>query len=222
MNTQIGTHMDQETISALMDGQLRGTDLSAALRGAKTADVHESWLLYHLIGDVLRSAELARGRHDLTFVEQVSQRLKEVVRPEGVNKFGASEQAAVPVVGVMPDTRRHAANDSVMRWKVVAGLATLAAVAAIGWGMLGHDVPAGVEPQQLALAPVVDSAQVVAQAASSTPVVEPTESSAGQPDMWRDPRLDELLAAHRAAAGVSALGSSAGFLRYATFEGTGR
>ena len=35
-------------------------------------------------------------------------------------------------------------------------------------------------------------------------------------------RLDELLAAHRAAAGASALGNTAGFLRNATFEGPGR
>jgi len=40
--------------------------------------------------------------------------------------------------------------------------------------------------------------------------------------MLRDPRLDELLAAHKQAAGASALQTPAGFLRNATFEGASR
>jgi sigma-E factor negative regulatory protein RseA len=44
----------------------------------------------------------------------------------------------------------------------------------------------------------------------------------GAPVMLRDPRLDELLAEHRQAVGVTALGGSTGFLRNATFEGVER
>ena len=42
------------------------------------------------------------------------------------------------------------------------------------------------------------------------------------PVMLRDARLDELLAAHHQAAGMSGLGGASGFLRNATFEGHGR
>jgi sigma-E factor negative regulatory protein RseA len=42
------------------------------------------------------------------------------------------------------------------------------------------------------------------------------------PVMIRDPRLDELLAAHKQFSGASALQQPAGFLRNATFTPTGR
>jgi sigma-E factor negative regulatory protein RseA len=38
----------------------------------------------------------------------------------------------------------------------------------------------------------------------------------------RDPRLDKLLAAHRQMGGATALGTTSGFLRNATFEGPAR
>ena len=40
--------------------------------------------------------------------------------------------------------------------------------------------------------------------------------------MIRDPRLDELLAAHRQTGGTTALQMPAGFLRNATFEAPAR
>jgi sigma-E factor negative regulatory protein RseA len=40
--------------------------------------------------------------------------------------------------------------------------------------------------------------------------------------MIRDPRLDELLAAHKQFGGASALQQPAGFLRNATFQPAGR
>ena len=49
----------------------------------------------------------------------------------------------------------------------------------------------------------------------------PAEADAGAV-MLRDARLDELLAAHRQTSGATALGNAAGFLRNATFEGSGR
>jgi sigma-E factor negative regulatory protein RseA len=43
-------------------------------------------------------------------------------------------------------------------------------------------------------------------------------AQAGPQTMLRDPRLDELLAAHKQYGGASALQMPAGFLRNATFE----
>ena len=55
-------------------------------------------------------------------------------------------------------------------------------------------------------------------------VTQPSVAGAGPaPVMIRDPRLDEMLAAHRQLGGsASALQTSAGFLRNATFEGPAR
>lgn len=219
MNTQIDTRMDQETISALMDGQLSDADLSDALRGMTTDEARESWLLYHLAGDVLRSADLARGRHDLAFVERVSQRLGAQVEP-------AESLVPMPIGAVAAS--QPAANDSVFRWKLAAGLASLAAVAAIGWGAWSGSVgpAASVGPQLAQTMPearaVSSAAQVqVAMLPATPPASVEMQATAQEPVMLRDPRLDELLAAHRAAAGASALDSSGVFLRNATFQGGG-
>lgn len=214
MNTQTDIQMDQDTISALMDGQLNGAELTAALRGMARAEARERWLVYHLAGDVLRSSELARGCHDAAFVQGVMQRL-------GPQAHEMDQSVSTTVV-----TSRQAANDGVFRWKLVAGLASFAAVAAVGWGMLGSVGPQAPGPQ-LAQAPTIRAAGGGAQALVSVPapvVAEAGGAPSGEaaPVMLRDARLDELLAAHRAAAGASALGSTAGFLRNATFEGPGR
>ena len=47
-------------------------------------------------------------------------------------------------------------------------------------------------------------------------------AEAGAVPMIRDPNLDKLLAAHRQFGGASALGTSSGFLRNATFEAPSR
>ena len=58
-------------------------------------------------------------------------------------------------------------------------------------------------------------------AAPAAPVVAVADAE-GQQVMIRDPRLDELLAAHKQFGSTSALQMPAGFLRNATFETPGR
>ena len=70
---------------------------------------------------------------------------------------------------------------------------------------------------------VVALAQPVRAASAAVPtLVAVSSGEPGAPVMLRDPRLDELLAEHRQAVGVTALGGSTGFLRNATFEGVER
>ena len=57
--------------------------------------------------------------------------------------------------------------------------------------------------------------------AQGAPVVAVADAD-GQQVMIRDPRLDELLAAHKQFGSTSALQMPAGFLRNATFETPGR
>ena len=192
----------QELLSAFADGELEGEELAQALDLCTQDAARVSWQTYHLIGDVLRSPELARASDSERFLLRLRAELAQ----------SPAQSTAPPVaVPVSAETITmapggSAANDSIWRWKLVAGFASLAAVAAIGWNSLS--VLRG-EPLQ--------GAQL---AVTAPPAVSaPTElAQAGAPVMIRDPRLDELLAAHKQFGGASALQMPAGFLRNATFE----
>lgn len=208
----------RECVSALADGQLRADACAQAVeRVCNDADAQATWQLYHLVGDVLRSGELARRDTGGAFAAGVLARLQQEdalaggARPARVNaieSIAVTENAA----GAKPvfDIKKEAANTAVFRWKMVAGFASLAAVAAIGWNsasMLGSTPVGG----QLAQAPVAAQPSLVAVAANGA-----------APVMLRDPRLDEFLAAHKQLGGSSALQMPAGFLRNATFDGPAR
>ena len=196
-----------------MDGQLSGAQAAMAVQSMASAEARECWHVYHLVGDVLRSTDLAACGHDTAFVARLAARLQ-----HETPAFEALPALARPA---MLDVARPAANDGVFRWKLVAGLASFAAVAAIGWGALGSIDPQPGAGAQLArsAAPAVGTTQVMALAA---PVSAASQAADMAPVMLRDARLDELLAAHRQTVGASALGNAAGFLRNATFEGPGR
>ena len=67
----------QELISALADGQLRGEALRRGLDVAVTDPAAiEAWQAYHLIGDVLRSRELAAGTAPARFLARLQENLR--------------------------------------------------------------------------------------------------------------------------------------------------
>jgi len=183
---------EQELLSALADGELQGEELAQALALCAGDSACARWRDYHLIGDVLRAPELARAGDSTQFLQRVRSAL--------------ANEVAAPVLSSQPAVVAPAANDSLFRWKMVAGFASLAAVAAIGWN--SFSVLQSAAPQGAQLAATQPSA-----------ATEQTElAQAGPAVMIRDPRLDELLAAHKQYGGASALQMPAGFLRNATFE----
>lgn len=205
-NTMTNDMNRREQLSALADGQLQGDELAAALAFASEEDEgSKTWQLYHLVGDVLRSSELARPV-DPVFLSRLREQLAQEAPPE-------RPQAPVQIAVVAP-ALSDAANASVFRWKMVAGFASLAAVAAIGWTSLASLQGVGSSGAQMAAAPDRSAAQ-------GAPVVAVADAE-GQQVMIRDPRLDELLAAHKQFGSTSALQMPAGFLRNATFETPGR
>lgn len=220
METQIKVQWHAERISALMDGQLPGDELDMAI-GAMGPDGDEplvNWQIYHLIGDVLRSPDLARHGRDTA----LPARVLAAIASEPVKAVVAQPAVLAPEPGAY--VARPAANDGVFRWKMVAGLASFAAVAAVGWSMVSGSGPQTGAGPQLAqnAAPQQAPAQVLAVAAPVAPASVGQDVEMGQPVMLRDARLDELMAAHRQAAGMATLGGASGFLRNATFEGHGR
>jgi sigma-E factor negative regulatory protein RseA len=106
----------------------------------------------------------------------------------------------------MPVQRPAAAND--WRWKLVAGVASVAAVTAVGWNVWGSGALGTGQPQLAGASPASGVIAVSAENTGNT--------------MVRDPRLDQLLQAHRQLGGGTALGTTSGFLRNATFEGPAR
>jgi sigma-E factor negative regulatory protein RseA len=183
---------NQELISALADGQLQGEALALGVQAAAAdARGREAWCAYHVVGEVLRTGRANTSTPSEAFLAKLQRRLQEEQRAP----------VALPVVRPVALQPREAANDWV--WKLAAGVASVAAVAAVGWNMWGAGT--SVQPQ-LAAAPAAAPLVVEASAAPAT----------------RDPRLDKLLAAHRQFGGGSALATTSGFLRNATFEGPAR
>jgi sigma-E factor negative regulatory protein RseA len=185
---------NQELISALADGQLQGEALVRGIEAAVAEPGLRTWRSYCVVGEVLRSGLAPAGTPPEVFLTRFRARLQQeqVTRPQ-----------SLPVL--MPiRTREQAAND--WRWKMVAGVASVAAVAAVSWNTWAPTGGSAGQPR-LALAP-----------AAVIPVaVDPRTAT-----MIRDPRLDQLLQAHRQLGSATALPTPSVFLRNATFEGPAR
>ena len=191
-----------ERVCDAMDGRIRD-DVSAPAFEALLDDVQavQTWHAYHVIGDVLRSAELASASSDHAFWERLERRLaEEPPRPVVTESL---QRTAI-------HTSAPSANASVFRWKMLAGVAGFALAGVVGlglWTQIGNRGGAQMATQDV-VAPVAPTTFVGADTGAGT--------------MLRDARLDELMAAHRQLGGHSALQVPAGFLRNATYEGPAR
>lgn len=203
----------RELVSALADGQLRDEEFAQAMETlAGSADARAAWHAYHLLGDVLRSGELAASRgHDAAFVSRLQLRLRRegpVSRPAPDANLAADPVHSGGAAGIDHLPAASAANDAGFRWMPVAAFASLAALTVLGWHAVEGLSTRSASPQltEVTTFPI----RPVQQAG--------TLAEAGQPVMIRDSRLDRLLAAHQQFGGTSALQMPAGFLRNATYE----
>lgn len=211
---------EREQLSALMDGQLQGGEWLQALHSAEQPEGRATWLAYHVVGDALRSTELAaHGASSSAFLARFQQRLAQEQPLPAATLQDAALQQVVPARA--DSALPQSANASVFRWKMLAGLASLAVVASVGWNSFDRLQQQGTSGQQLAAAGTGAArpapAQVPVQQAAAG-----AEASSSSATMLRDPRLDELLAAHRQFGSTTALQMPAGFLRNATFEAPAR
>ncbi|MGO4606316.1 sigma-E factor negative regulatory protein [Variovorax sp. 2RAF20] len=217
----------REQVSALADGHLQGEAFAQAIEAiCADGEARAAWQAFHVAGDVLRSGSHSPCSDTSTFLARFQQRLA----AEPVMVAPASTPVAASVAQSV-QRRAEAANEPVFRWKLVAGAASLMAVAAISWTLVGNGTAVPQGGAQLASVPqqqqpAVNS--VLAAAAINSPqpagsVLTPTRVLVGNGNpqvMLRDPRLDQLLEAHQQAGGASQMPS--GFLRNATFEGPTR
>ncbi len=224
-----------EVVSALADGQLRGKEFAQTVERLNSdSNARSVWHTYHVVGDVLRATELSdRVLEDAGFVSRFQVRLAKesaagvLALPKATPDLSINH---VPAFETSKYVNQASANESGFKWKVLAGCASMAAVAAIGWSaLLSFDnLDSASKSPQMASSPapgvVPGSTNVTQKGGSLAAVTQPVAvtGAAANGVMIRDPNLDALLAAHRQFGGSSALQMPTGFLRNATFEGAGR
>lgn len=187
----------RECLSAMVDGEATEREVGLVTAAmAVSVDERQAWAEYHCVGQAMRSHEQVLPLGNAAFVAGVMARIRE--------EIVVSEQPAFQPVVQAPE----AANDAVFRWKMVAGVATLAAAAALVWQVA---VAPNAGPQ-LAQAPAQPAEQSSVRDTNQQAVL--TEHGV----VIRDARLEALLAEHRQYGGMSALQMPAGFLRNATYE----
>ena len=182
-----------EMLSALFDGQ-EGSDSALANLPIEGGHIlYSDWNCYHVIGQVLRgSSSAAVVGADPAFLQRLSTRLNhEVVEPLAM--------PALITGGPVAPSAVQAANDQQFHWKLVAGFASVGAVAVLAWTLTGSSIGTSL-PQM---------AQDISAATLVTALPEGP--------MIRDARLEELLSAHK-QMGASTLQVPSGFVRHAGFE----
>jgi sigma-E factor negative regulatory protein RseA len=194
----------REQLSALMDGECSSQETAELIQAlAQAPGWQQTWHDFDTVGCALRAhAQVAAAPllkpHDV-FVQGVMARLQ----------AESPSWAREPQPLAKPETVPEAANEGVFRWKLVASIATMAAVVSVAWQLGGVADPVGA---QMAAAPKPAEATTVAAATTVKPVQTP------QGVMLRNPELEALMAAHRQYGGMTALQMPAGFLRTATFD----
>jgi sigma-E factor negative regulatory protein RseA len=171
-------------LSALADGDADAVERACGL-WRDEAQARQTWHAYHLIGDVLRSEELATSPwRDAAFLAGVRQRL-----------------AAEPVVlaPAVPARRRQP-------WRVPAAMA--AGFMAVAGVLVLTQVG---QPQ----APSAGTgfASAASPVGNGTTLVTAPVRVAPQTQFVSDPRLNEFLRAHQAARGGLAVAAPGGLMR---------
>jgi sigma-E factor negative regulatory protein RseA len=222
-------------LSALADGQASADETKALCRAWNDkGSARQDWHLYHLIGDTLRSAELARSPdHDQKFLERLSERLK-------------LEPVVLAPHPAAPHAQRQGLRSVRKQWlgltAVAAGFALVTGALlvmqnnrvwdpqAVGADQLAQshgaeqaNVVAGAEKNAMARAQAVRVQGLVAQPGASVDGRSQLASSAASTNaangpLMRDPRLERYLRAHKEYGAGAGLEMSAGYLRNASFD----
>jgi sigma-E factor negative regulatory protein RseA len=195
-----------ECLSALFDGEALSPELDVLFKpGEVDGDVHARWRSYQVVSDALRKDASVTLRSPQSFLAGVMAGL-----PEDVDAAPLRLQSSEASVHV----RSPAANDAVVRWKVLAGVASVAAVVAVSWGLMGG-VPGAPVGGPAAGAQLASTKPAGSEAMALT---QPVAVKTAQGTLIRDARLEQFLAEHRQYGGATALQMPAGFLRNATYE----
>lgn len=161
-------------ISELMDGELDGDEAGAMLAAlGKEGEARETWRAYHLISDALHDTRMLSP----DFAARVAARL--------------ADEPTVLAPAPQPAPRRA-------RWLALKAVASVAAVAIVGWLAFG--------PQQVPQVPVAEAPRA-ASVAKSGPVRVPPPAAA-----------DDYLLAHQRYSPRNSLQGMAPYVRTVSGE----
>lgn len=221
MSTGFETQATQtEELSALVDGELHsGAVAGACARWRSDSASRATWHAYQLIGDVLRSEDLAsEPSRDAAFLAALRGRLAAepvVLAPQRV----VDQAEAASVTATFGGAARRRRWTWAAPAAVAAGFVAVAGVLVVMRSPGTLPAPVGAELAGATSTQGIISPQVVAVTAA--PVVEP-QSLVATGQVIRDAGLDRYLAAHKHFAGSAALGVPSAFLRSATVDAGGR
>ena len=189
-----------EQLSALADGEVDAAAAGAACAAWKTdTELRRTWHAWHLIGDVLRSEDLASSaERDQRFLVALRGRL-------------ALEPVVLAPAAAAAAPGRRAGRRWLLPSAVAAGF-TLVVGTFVVLGPTGTPAPA------TTLARVTPAVESPVVPASVREPAAPVQAVAVNGRMIRDPRLEPYLVAHKQFAGTSALGVPSTFLRAETVD----
>lgn len=219
----------RQALSDLMDGAV---DAGAAARACASwredGQSRADWYAYHVIGDVLRSEDLAhRPQRDEAFLAALRTRLAAepvVLAPQQAPQIELSEPLVAPRRAANGAAAVGGARRSFWRRAWAAPSAVAAGFMAVA-GVVVVTRVADV-PGQAPAGAVIAGAQLPGVQPVSTSLVSPTQPAVAMPvasgRLIRDARLDRYLAAHKQYGGSSVLAMPAVSVRSAAPAGTDR
>ncbi len=207
----------RERLSELVDGELDGRAVAQACgQWRESAEAQSTWHAYQLIGDVLRSDDLAGDPvHDARFLAAFRARLATepvVLAPQPLESSLLGAQIA-------PAGVAHGASGGRWSWKLPAAVAAgfMAVAGVLVLTSAPGTLPGLATADTLArAAPAQGVAQVATASLQAGPTATEPQTLVASGQLIRDARLDRYLDAHKQFAGSSALGVPSGFLRSAT------
>lgn len=220
-----------ERLSALVDGELEPTAVGqACAHWREDAASRSTWHAYQLIGDVLRSDDLASDAGpDSAFLTSLRAKLaaEPVVLAPG--PLLAPPEADEPiVVRVANGATTSVRSSRSSRWSWMAPSAVAAGFVVVAGVMMVSrngdlSIASGTDGKKLVAEVVAPSPQPMTPSLATTlqPQAQPRTVLVDS-TMIRDARLDRYLAAHKQFAGSSVLGVPSVFLRNATADASNR
>ena len=197
-------------MSALADGELDpATSTAACAAWSQDVQLRADWHAWHLIGDVLRSEDLASDpRHDRAFSARLAARLK------------SEPVVLAPGAFATPSGRRFEHASPRGRW-TAAGAVAAGFVLVVGTFAVVR--PGDSPPAQVARN---DAGASISAPAAAPPTVPQLSAQpvavVADSKIIRDAQLERYLEAHKQFAGTSALGVPSAFLRSATVDSAAR
>jgi len=207
MNTNNRT-LDQ--ISALVDNELTEEHLETVFTALREPGGRATWDVYHQIGDVLRSDEMARG-FSPDFAGRMRARLDAeptVIAPQASVNAGSAVDEAIG---------QRSANGAFKRYAMPVAVAAGIAVALISGSQLRESIKGGESRESISNVATVkgDIPSLALQSNASPAQNYTTVASAQNGVILRDPRIDQYLQAHQRFS--PSLYSTAQYARSATF-----